>query len=137
MTHVVLMGDPAYFSVLGGANPHTRDRYGRRKTVDRALAIRQWQQLRDLLADCGLRVEVIPPEPLLPGLVYPANAGFRVGDEFVLSNLTPTRAGERAVYRVVVESLGLRTSAHHRPELIREMLLDQRNLGLDRQLDGV
>ena len=26
----VLMGDPAHFSVKGGANPHTRDRWGRR-----------------------------------------------------------------------------------------------------------
>ena len=49
MTHTVLMGDPAHFAVVGGANPHTRDKYGRRKTVDRALAIRQWGALCDLL----------------------------------------------------------------------------------------
>jgi N-dimethylarginine dimethylaminohydrolase len=40
--------------------------------------------------------------------VYPANAGVRIGDAFVLSTLTPTRAGERAHYRKAVESLGLR-----------------------------
>ena len=34
----ILMGDPTHFSVVGGANPHTRDRYGRKKTVDRELA---------------------------------------------------------------------------------------------------
>ncbi|MBW2280215.1 MAG: hypothetical protein JRG82_05690 [Deltaproteobacteria bacterium] len=108
MTHTILMGDPAHFSVVGGANPHTRDRFGRRKHVDRTLAIRQWEQMRDLLTDHGLRVVVVPPDPALPGLVYPANAGVRLGDEFVLSTLTPTRAGEREVYKRVIEGLGLR-----------------------------
>ncbi len=108
MTHTILMGDPAHFSVVGGANPHTRDRYGRRRRVDRALAIRQWQQMRELLVDHGLDVVVVPPDPALPGLVYPANAGVRLGDEFVLSTLTPTRAGEREVYRRVIEGLGIR-----------------------------
>jgi N-dimethylarginine dimethylaminohydrolase len=102
------MGDPTFFSVVGGANPHTRDRFGRRKRVDRALAIRQWHRLRDLLADLGVRVHVIPPDAARPGLVYPANAGFRAGRDFVLSNLTPTRAAEQPAYREAVESLGLR-----------------------------
>lgn len=108
MTHCVLMGDPAHFAVVGGANPHTRDKYGRRKSVDRALAIRQWGALRDLLRGLGLEVDVIPPDPAHPGLVYPANAGFRHGDVFVLSNLTPTRAGEKPAYREAVTRRGLR-----------------------------
>jgi N-dimethylarginine dimethylaminohydrolase len=102
------MGDPTHFSVVGGANPHTRDRYGRRKQVDRELAIRQWHALRDRLEDLGVRVQVIPPDPRRPGLVYPANAGFRIGDDFVLSNLTPTRAAEQSAYREAIEALGLR-----------------------------
>ncbi len=108
MTHTILMGDPTYFSVVGGANPHTRDRYGRKKTVDRELAKRQWGRLREQLCEMGLRVEVVPPDPAYPGLVYPANAGFRSGDTFILSNLTPTRAGEQPAYRRAVERLGLR-----------------------------
>ncbi|MFI5317380.1 MAG: dimethylarginine dimethylaminohydrolase family protein, partial [Myxococcota bacterium] len=88
-------------------NPHTRDKYGRRKSVDRALAIRQWGMLRDALRELGLEVEVIPPDPAHPGLVYPANAGFRHGDLFVLSNLVPTRAGEKPAYRAAVERRGL------------------------------
>ncbi len=107
----ILMGDPAHFRVLGGANPHTRDRFGWRKRVDRDLAVRQWQRLRDLLVDLGLRVHVIAPDPALPGLVYPANAGFRIGDDFVLSHLVPTRAAEASTYREVVGSLGLRPHA--------------------------
>ncbi|MFQ5698975.1 MAG: dimethylarginine dimethylaminohydrolase family protein [Myxococcota bacterium] len=107
-SHAVLMGDPEYFSVVGGANPHTRDRFGRRKTVDRALAIRQWNRMRDQLRALGLYVAVIPPDPRCPGLVYPANAGVRLGDDFILSTLIPTRAAERPHYRRVIEALGIR-----------------------------
>jgi N-dimethylarginine dimethylaminohydrolase len=102
------MGDPSHFSVVGGANPHTRDRWGRRKTVDGALAVRQWHALRKTLGELGVRVHVIPPDPARPGLVYPANAGVRLGDDFVLSSLTPTRAAERSAYREAAEALGLR-----------------------------
>jgi N-dimethylarginine dimethylaminohydrolase len=108
VTHTLLMGDPAHFSVKGGANPHTRDRWGRRKSVDKLLAIKQWHEMKRLLLRLGFRVCVIPPDPAWPGLVYPANAGVRIGDEFVLSTLTPTRAGERPHYRKAIESIGLR-----------------------------
>jgi N-dimethylarginine dimethylaminohydrolase len=108
LIHTALMGDPTWFSVVGGANPHTRDRWGRRKTVDRDLAIKQWHRLHDCLLDLGLRVHVIPPDAARPGLVYPANAGFRIEGEFVLSHLTPTRAAEESAYREAAEALGLR-----------------------------
>ena len=108
MKHTVLMGDPTHFSVVGGANPHTRDRWGRRKSVDRALAIRQWHGMRDLLGELDLKVVVVPPDPRWPGTVYPANAGVRLGDDFVLSHLIPTRAGETPLYRREIEALGLR-----------------------------
>jgi N-dimethylarginine dimethylaminohydrolase len=49
----------------------------------------------------------MPPDPRWTGLVYPANAGFRIGQDFILSTLTPTRAGEAPIYRGVIEALGL------------------------------
>jgi N-dimethylarginine dimethylaminohydrolase len=112
----VLMGDPTHFSVKGGANPHTRTRWGTRRRVDRALAIRQWERLRDLLRDLGIRVLVVPPDPAQPGLVYPANAGFMkdvdaeeplAARRFTLANLLPTRAGEKPHYRRVLEAAGI------------------------------
>jgi N-dimethylarginine dimethylaminohydrolase len=107
-TRTVLMGDPSHFSVQGGANPHTRTRWGAKRQVDRALAIQQWRGLKARLQEQGIRVIVVPPDPVQPGLVYPANAGFQsqldaakplAEKSFTLSNLLPTRAGEKAHYR--------------------------------------
>ena len=113
----VLMGDPAHFSVQGGANPHTRTRWGTRRHVDRERAIAQWHRLKDTLEDLGVRVWVVPPDPAQPGLVYPANAGFMSDVDaarplaekvFTLSNLLPTRAGEKPHYRRLLEAVGVR-----------------------------
>ena len=113
----VLMGDPAWFSVQGGANPHTRTRWGTRRHVDRAKAIAQRRGLKAVLEDLGVRVLVVPPDAAQPGLVYPANAGFMSDIDtlkplaektFTLSNLLPTRAGEKPHYRRVLEAAGVR-----------------------------
>ncbi len=106
----VLMGDPAHFHIAGGSNPFTRDWWGRKKRVDRKRAVEQWKNLHDLLISLGLKVFVIPPDADRPGLVYPANYGARLGDVFVLSNLLPTRAGERPIYEKFLQGLGLRTA---------------------------
>ena len=114
---LVLMGDPAHFSVKGGANPHTRTRWGRRRSVDRERAIHQWRELRVTLRDHDVEVLVVPADPQQPGLVYPANAGFMQDVDreqplserrFYLANLLPTRAGEKAHYRRVLEAKGIR-----------------------------
>ncbi len=115
----VLMGDPHYFSVKGGANPHTRTRWGTRRHVDRQRAIAQWQRLKDTLVDLGVGVLVVPPDAEQPGLVYPANAGFQshVDREeplacktFTLANLLPTRAGEKPHYRKALTQAGFNTA---------------------------
>lgn len=116
-TRVVLMGDPTYFSIRAGANPHTRTVWGRRKNVDRHQAIRQWHAFARLLCRFGVRVLVVPPDPTLTGLVYPANAGFLSPLDaalpsrekiFYLANLLPSRAGEQSVYQEFLEQCGFR-----------------------------
>ena len=118
-TRIVLMGDPTYFSIRGGANPHTRTAWGRRKTVDRINAIEQWHIFARLLTHFGVRVLVVPPDPMWPGLVYPANAGFLFpldgplelqAKTFYLANLLPSRGGEQAIYQQVLERCGFRTA---------------------------
>jgi N-dimethylarginine dimethylaminohydrolase len=125
MGRLVAMGDPRYFSVRGGANPHTRGRLGLKKRVDPELARLQWHRMARTLIDHGCEVVVIDAHPHLTGLVYPANAGFlyplslgslgatpaasSVGKRFYLANLLPTRAGEREVYRDFIGALGYET----------------------------
>jgi N-dimethylarginine dimethylaminohydrolase len=115
MPRTIVMGDPAYFSVLGGANPHTRNVLGLRKRVDVDLARRQWHGLARELIDHGAEVCVIEPHERLTGLVYPANAGFLYplagtgAKTFYLANLLPTRAGERDVYRSFIRAMGYPT----------------------------
>src|SRR5579863_1085402 len=125
MARTIIMGDPRYFSVRGGANPHTRNVLGIKKKVDPELARRQWHAMARALLDHGAEVFVVQPHPDLPGLVYPANAGFLYPLEgcpaadktFHLANLLPTRAAEREVYRPFIESLGFKTNAiQHRFE---------------------
>lgn len=118
-TRVVLMGDPTYFSIRAGANPHTRTAWGRRKNVDRTKAIAQWHAFAQLLRRFGVRVLVVPPDPALTGLVYPANAGFLfplaasvpiATKTFYLANLLPSRAGEQPVYERFLERCGFHTA---------------------------
>jgi N-dimethylarginine dimethylaminohydrolase len=115
MARTILMGDPTYFSVLGGANPHTRNVLGMRKRVDADRARRQWHALARALSAHGVEVCVIEPHQWLSGLVYPANAGFLwpldgAGPKtFHLAHLLPTRAAEREVYRPFIAALGYDT----------------------------
>jgi len=116
------MGDPTYFSVLGGANPHTRNALGMRKAVDAGLARRQWHQLARTLIAHGVEVCVVEAHQGISGLVYPANAGFlypltrdsgteqaQLDKQFYLANLLPSRAAEREVYHPFIQSMGYPT----------------------------
>lgn len=116
--HAVIMGDPTHFSIKGGANPHTRNKFGQRKKVDKNLAIKQWHQMAKTLIEYNVEVFVVPPDPKWPGMVYPANAGFLTkldekipiqNKEFVLANLLPTREGEKAHYKDFLTNLGFTT----------------------------
>ena len=112
------MGDPAHFSVKGGANPHTRTRWGTRRSVDRKRAIEQWHGLKGVLEELGIRVLVVPPVAEWPGTVYPANAGMMFDVDtprpaaekrFLLSNLLPSRAGEKKHYAKLLAAAGIPT----------------------------
>lgn len=114
----VLMGDPTHFSIKGGGNPHTRNIWGQRKSVNRELAIKQWHQMAKTLDKFGVDVFVVPPDQQWPGMVYPANAGFLTkldekipiqNKDFILSNLLPTREGEKKHYNDFLTNLGFNT----------------------------
>ena len=118
MPRTILMGDPAHFSVRGGANPHTRNLLGMRKKVDAGRAREQWHALARALVAHGTEVCVVEPHAELTGLVYPANAGLLYPLEsagaaatkrFYLAHLLPTRAAEREVYRPIIRAMGYET----------------------------
>lgn len=111
----ILMGDPAHFRIRGGANPHTRNFLGMKKSVNGKLAVRQWRGLADLLTDMGVRVYVLPAREESPGMVFPANAGYLTRTfegiplaekTFYLSRSIPSRAAEAKIYSDFVSRLG-------------------------------
>lgn len=111
MNPSVLMGDPTYFRIEAGPNPFTRNRWGIKKNVDRDKAIKQWHRLAQKLTALGVAVYVIPPEPHVPGLVYPANAGFLAENHtFVLSHLIESRAPETPFYKTFLNEMGFKTT---------------------------
>ena len=113
----ILMGDPSYFRIRFGSNPHTRTRFGFRKRVNLAEAKKQWHTLAKHFTHLGVRVVILPPSFENPGSVFPANAGFlfpkigQDGQRFYLSNLTPARRGERPLYEDFLQRLGFRVAS--------------------------
>src|SRR5258708_36979413 len=103
MPRTIMMGDPLYFSVKGGANPHTRNILGLKKRVDPERARRQWHTMARTLLAYGTEVLVVEPHELSPGLGYPPNAGFLYRLEGIpagrkevhLANCVPPRAPGR------------------------------------------
>lgn len=73
------MCPPAHFDVAYAINPWMNPA----KPVDVALAVAQWEDLRDLYRALGHTVEELPPRPGLPDMVYAAN-GATVVDGRVL-----------------------------------------------------
>ncbi|MFK4146646.1 dimethylargininase [Streptomyces sp. NPDC004065] len=70
-----LMCPPAHFDVAYAINPWMDPA----KPVDTALALAQWEELRELYRSLGHTVEELEPEPALPDMVFTAN-GATVAD---------------------------------------------------------
>jgi N-dimethylarginine dimethylaminohydrolase len=68
------MCPPEHFTVEYAINPWMDTTV----SVDAAHALKQWQMLRDTLADLGHAVHVLDPQPGLPDMVYAANGAFSV-----------------------------------------------------------
>ena len=88
-----LMCPPAHFDVLYEINPWMH----RGVSVDPDRAAAQWEGLVDLLRAAGAEIELQPPRPGLPDLVFTANAGLVNGRRFLPSRFrNPERHGEMA-----------------------------------------
>jgi N-dimethylarginine dimethylaminohydrolase len=68
------MCPPDYFAVEYAINPWMRAG----ASVDAALALTQWDKLRETLVGLGHDVHVLPARPGLPDMVYAANGAFSI-----------------------------------------------------------
>ncbi len=77
----VLMCPPDYFGIEYEINPWMRTAVA----ADHPRAVEQWQTLHATLTGLGATVELMPPEPGLPDLVFTANAGLVFRNRFLSS----------------------------------------------------
>ncbi|KAI6240714.1 hypothetical protein M3Y99_00442100 [Aphelenchoides fujianensis] len=89
----VLMVPPKYFSVEYTINPWMGGK------VDRALAHKQWDQLKSAIEAEGVQVLTLEPEPHLPDMVFVCNSGLVFENKVYLSHFRhPERQGEQHHY---------------------------------------
>jgi len=99
-----LMCPPTYFDVTYRINPwmHPGGR------VDRRIAMRQWEALRQTYLDAGHVVDVIEPIDGLPDMVFAANGGLVVDGRAIAARFRfRERATESAAYERWFADAGL------------------------------
>lgn len=79
----IVMCPPDYFTVDYAINPWMSSADG---PVDVELAKKQWQNLREAIENAGGKVEILPPQPGWPDLVFTANFAFIYGDQAVTAH---------------------------------------------------
>ena len=90
-----LMCRPEHFEVSYAINPWMDVT----RAVDRDLAVRQWETLRQAYLALGHEVQLIDPEPGLPDMVFAANGGLVVGGRAMGARFThPERLAEGPAY---------------------------------------
>ncbi len=77
----ILMCPPDHFGIEYEINPWMN----RERQVDHALAMTQWQTLRQVLESLGVRVSLLTPVAGLPDLVFTANAAMIFRRQAILS----------------------------------------------------
>lgn len=113
-TRHFLMCAPAYFGVDYVINPWMQ----REAPVNRALALAQWTALLQAYRDHGHRVELVPPVPGQPDMVYAANGALVLDGVAYLSRFRHAeRRGEEAAFAAWFEAQGLRV---HRARAVHE-----------------
>jgi len=100
----ILMVIPNQFEIKYSINPYMKDNDGRLKVVDKNRAEEQWQGLKELYLDLGLRVETLPGVAGLPDMVFCANPFFPFmrGDrlQIILSRMnSPFRQKETEIIK--------------------------------------
>lgn len=91
-----LMCRPAHFTVRYSINPWMDP--GVPTSGETALG--QWKRLHDLLVELGHDVDLLPPRPGLPDMVFAANGAVAVDGKVLVARFRhPQRTGESAAYQ--------------------------------------
>ncbi len=99
-----LMCPPTHFDVTYSINPWMNPA----KPTDQPIAAAQWQRIHDQLVDLGHSVDVIPPVPGLPDMVFAANGATVWGDRALVARFRHAeRDAESASYLEWFASRGL------------------------------
>jgi N-dimethylarginine dimethylaminohydrolase len=103
-TRRYLMCPPTYFDVTYSINVWMNPG----KPVDQPIAAAQWQRVHDQLVDLGHTVELIPPVPGLPDMVFAANGATVWGDRALVARFRHSeRDAESPAYLDWFRSRGL------------------------------
>lgn len=87
----LLLCAPDHYGIEYEINPWM----SRARGADTPLVQAQWKGLFEKLSNLDCKIELVPPQPKLPDMVFTANAGLTVGRRFIPSNFRhEERAGE-------------------------------------------
>ena len=88
----LLLCPPDFYTVRYEINPWM----DRAREVDHPLAMQQWTLLCATLTELGCELDLVPPEPGWPDMVFTANAGLVMGRQVLVSAFRHAeRAGEQ------------------------------------------
>nr|WP_298802452.1 dimethylargininase [uncultured Pseudokineococcus sp.] len=105
---------PEHFEVRYAINPWMDVRV----PVDRDLAVAQWEALRRTYLDLGHEVDLVPPLPGQPDMVFAANGGVVLGGRALGARFAhPERAAEGPAFAAWLRSRGVDV---HDPEHVGE-----------------
>jgi arginine dihydrolase len=87
----LLLCPPDHYGIEYEINPWM----SRARGADAELVKVQWNGLHQKLSSFDVQINLVPPQPKLPDMVFTANAGLTVGKKFIPSNFRyQERAGE-------------------------------------------
>ncbi len=99
----LLLCPPDHYGIEYEINPWM----SRERGADVALTQKQWKGLHQKLGSLDTQIELVPPQPKLPDMVFTANAGLAVGRKFIPSNFRhEERAGEAPHFAKWMEAHG-------------------------------
>jgi N-dimethylarginine dimethylaminohydrolase len=104
----ILLCPPDYYGIEYEINPWMKRDHGAELEVAKS----QWAGLCDTLGRLGVSLEYVPAVPRLPDMVFTANAGLVVGNQFIRSNFRfKERRGEAAHFETWFAGRGYQTIA--------------------------